>query len=167
MFDFSSIDGIRGFGFSGFQTVTHLRDTRLKCVPSLPGVYMVLTDQMVKPQFLAASVGGHFKGRDPTVPVSELEANWVPGAIVLNIGKAGGTGSQATLRKRLSQYVRFGAGKPVGHRGGRYIWQLEGSDQLKLCWMPTPDDEPRGVEAKLIASFVERFGQRPFANLQD
>lgn len=167
MFDFGTIDSIRAGGFTGFMTVAHLRDTRLKEVPDLPGVYMVLAEPYLVPKFLPVSVGGHFKGRDPTVPIAELEANWVAGAIVLNIGKAGGSGTSATLRKRLRQYLSFGSGKPAAHRGGRYIWQLESSDQLVLCWLTTLKDEPRDVEARLIASFRQTYGKRPLANLQD
>lgn len=167
MLDFGTIDSIRASGFTGFRTVAHLRDTCLKEVPDLPGVYMVLAEPYLVPKFLSVSVGGHFKGRDPTVPIAELKANWVAGAIVLNIGKAGGSGTSATLRRRISQYLRFGSGKPVGHRGGRHIWQLEGSDQLVVCWMTTLEEEPRDVEANLIASFVKTYGKRPFANLQD
>ncbi len=167
MLDLSMRDSIQAGGFTGFRTVTHLRDTGLKEVPDLPGVYMVLAEPDLVPRFLPVSVGGHFKGKDPTVPIPELEANWVPGAIVLNIGKAGGSGTRATLRRRINQYLRFGSGKPVGHRGGRYIWQLEGPDQLVLCWKPTLEEEPRDVEAKLIATFREMYGKRPFANLQD
>lgn len=42
---------------------------------------------------------------------------------ILYIGKAGGkTGS---LRKRVSQLVRFGVGKAKNHRGGEWLWQLQ------------------------------------------
>lgn len=120
-----------------------------------------------KPVFLEKSVGGFFKGSDPTVPVQELHDNWVDGPIVLNIGKAGGGGGSATLRSRLKQYMDFGAGKPVGHRGGRFIWQLAVADKLQVCWMPTPNEEPKIVEGRLIQAFKLRYGKRPFANLQD
>ena len=167
MLDFHARDSIQSSEFTGFRTVAHLRGTGLKDVPDLPGVYMVLADPDFVPRFLPVSVGGHFKGQDPTVPIPELEANWVTDAIVLYIGKAGGSGTKATLRRRIGQYLRFGAGKRVGHRGERYIWQLEGSDQLVFCWKPTLEEEPRDVEGKLIAAFRETYGRRPFANLQD
>ncbi len=136
-------------------------------MPKVPGVYLVLRTEKGKPVFLNKSIGGFFKGGDPTVHVQKLHDDWVNGTIVLNIGKAGGEGGQATLRSRLKQYMEFGAGKPIGHRGGRYIWQLAGSDKLQICWMPTPNDEPKSVEGRLIREFKSRYGKRPFANLQD
>ena len=82
------------------------------------------------------------------------------------IGKAGGPNSNATLRKRLKQYIRFGSGEAVGHGGGRYIWQLEDADQLLFCWKACADAEE--LEKALIATFKKcHDGKRPFANLKD
>jgi hypothetical protein len=47
-----------------------------------------------------------------------LIANWVDGAEVVYIGKAD------QLKRRLTQFADFGGGKPIGHWGGRLIWQL-------------------------------------------
>jgi hypothetical protein len=44
----------------------------------------------------------------------------------VNVRSLASRTSRATLRKRLHSYMRFGRGHPVGHWGGRYIWQLEG-----------------------------------------
>ena len=65
-----------------------------------------------------------FKNKAPTVALDALVANWVDDAEVVYIGKAD------QLRRRLTQYADFGAGKPVGHWGGRLIWQLPSPDQL-------------------------------------
>lgn len=165
--DFETLERIKLFGFRGFHSVAYLQGTGCKDVPTVPGVYLVLRTERGKPLFLTKSVGGFFGGADPTVPVKELHDNWVDGAIVVNIGKAGGGGRKATLRSRLKQYMDFGAGKPVGHRGGRYIWQLAGSEMLQICWMPTPNEEPKAVESRLIWQFKSRYGKRPFTNLQD
>jgi hypothetical protein len=70
------------------------------------------------------------------------------------------------LKSRLKQYMDFGAGKLVGHKGGRYIWQLADSDKLQICWMPTQSEEPEKVERRLIQMFKAVHGKRPFANLQ-
>ena len=69
--------------------------------------------QVETPRFLDQSIGGHFKGRNPTVTVAELQRAWVDAAIVFYIGKAGGTNSEATLRSRLRQYMQFGKRKTV------------------------------------------------------
>jgi len=118
---------------------------------------------MALPDFLSESVGGHFKGKNPTVAVGELQSKWVEDALVLNIGKAGP--GKATLRSRLKQYVRFGQGQAVGHHGGRYVWQLAHSNNLLVCWKVTLDDVPRTVEKALIETFETAYGKLPFANL--
>ncbi|MBE6236205.1 MAG: hypothetical protein E7112_08235 [Bacteroidales bacterium] len=151
-------DMIESAGFAGFMPVVELRDSETESVPDVPGVYMVLRDSGERPDFLARGSGGYFKGKDPNVPLSELSANWVEGAKVLYIGKA------KSLRKRISQYLRFGDGKPVGHWGGRYIWQLADAQELIFCWMPV-DGDPDAVETEMISRFREHYGSRPFANL--
>ena len=61
--------------------------------------------------FLLVGSGGPFKGKNPNVDTAVLRQNWVPGAQVVYIGKAGDPGKAATLRSRLWQYLRFGAGQ--------------------------------------------------------
>ncbi len=163
---FSSIEEIREAGFAGFGTVRDLRLSRCREVPSVPGVYLVVRNSCEPPGFRAISPGGHFKGRDPTVSQAELLANWVRGASVVYIGKAGGGSSQNVLQSRLWSYIRFGDGAPVGHWGGRLIWQLEDSDDLLVCWRPSQDVDARELERSLIADFSASYGKRPFANLQ-
>ena len=96
-----------------------------------------------------------------------LQQNWVNQSNILYIGKAGSLTGSATLYSRLKQYFDFGNGKSVGHYGGRYIWQIKKPYQLKVCWLPTPNHDPREVEKQLIKQFITQFGQRPFANLKD
>jgi hypothetical protein len=83
----------------------------------------------------------------------------VGGCPLVYIGKA------ARLRTRLRQYRDHGQGKPVGHWGGRYIWQLSDSGELLVAWKVT-NDAPRLVEKEMLAAFVDRYGQLPFANLR-
>ena len=94
-------------------------------------------------------------------------------SIVIYIGQAGGVRngkwSDSNLRERLKKYFDFGLGKPVGHWGGRLIWQIENSDKLIVCWKELPDKvkDPCKEESKLIEKFKTTFGKRPFANLRD
>jgi hypothetical protein len=101
-------------GFVGWRTWDELRADRFVQIPSGPGVYVIYRPSATDPEFLDVNPGGHFKRRDPTVDVAALEAKWVPGAHVVYIGKAD------VAAKRLKQFARFGAGKPIGHWGGRY-----------------------------------------------
>lgn len=161
--NFASIDDVRHSGFDGFVTVSALQASKCCEVPSKPGVYLILRPTVVRPAFLEASIGGFFKGKNPTVALVRLESKWVESALVLYIGKAGPR--TATLRSRLWQYVRFGHGQAVGHWGGRYIWQLADSCDLLVCWKITALDYPRTAEKALIENFETAYGKLPFANL--
>ena len=148
-------------GFEGFKTIRELVEEK-KLIPAQKGVYVVLRESESTPQFLLKGTGGHFKGKDPNVPISELKENWVEGTPIVYIGKSNG------LCKRLSQYLRFGQGANVSHWGGRYIWQLVDYLDLVICWKTLEDDDPREMERLMIAEFKENHaGKRPFANLAD
>jgi hypothetical protein len=162
---FDSIDSIRQCGFEGFVTISALRESKCNDVPDVPGVYLVLRTSTTLPEFLVESTGGHFKGKDPTVLISELELNWVEDALVLNIGKAGPSIGR-TLKSRLREYVQFGQGEVIGHRGGRYIWQLADSSELLVCWKATPHVDPKDEESRLITEFEAEYEKLPFANLR-
>jgi hypothetical protein len=143
-------------GFGGWITFAELVD-RLDELSSTGGVYLVYREDG-QPRFQASDPGGRFKGRDPSIPDESLRANWVDDADVVYIGKAD------NLRRRLREFARFGEGVPIGHWGGRLIWQLEGSDKLLVAWRETSGRVPREVEAELIAAFKTTWGKPPFAN---
>jgi transcriptional regulator with XRE-family HTH domain len=144
-------------GFDGFVKVESLRDGCPQ-VPEAPGVYLVLRvgDQPV--DFLERSVGGAFKGRDPSLELARLQSEWIDEAEVAYVGSAG------NLRRRVDQLVRFGRGEPIGHWGGRALWQLTDHRDLIVAWQAAED--PVGREAALLAAFREQYGRLPFANLR-
>lgn len=157
-----SAPGLADRGFAGFVPFA---DLDRESIPRVPGVYVVLRPDDAPPRYAARSSAGWFKGRDPTVPVEKLQSVWVDSAAVLYIGKAtGGTSGRRGLRARLWEYRRFGFGEPVGHWGGRYIWQLENARDLLVAWMTTPDVDPADMESDLITAFETLYGARPFAN---
>jgi hypothetical protein len=154
-------------GFRGFVTVEALQQSACADIPNKPGVYLILWPLSETPTFLPESTGGHFKGKNPTIAVNKLEKQWVDGAKVIYIGKAGSVASKATLRQRLHTYMKFGMGKPVAHWGGRYIWQIKQLDSLQVCWKITEGHEAPNLETQLIREFTEQYGKRPFANLRN
>lgn len=160
-----SLHSIKQSGFDGFASISALTKSSCAKVPDEHGVFLVLRRGTSHPEFLEQSTGGRFKGKNPTVPVSLLEDKWVESAIVLYIGKAGPS-KRRTLKKRLDEYMQFGQGVPVGHKGGRYIWQLSDSGDLSVCWKTTPGVNPRPAEKELIRKFEGIYGKPPFANLR-
>ncbi len=157
-----SIEQLKKSGFSGFKTISDLwLDASI--IPKQKGVYVVINNS--KKDFVARGTGGYFKGTDPNVDLNVLENKWVDNAIVVYIGKAGGSEVTATLQSRLKQYLNFGKGKPVGHKGGRYIWQIKNHPQLIVAWKPLTNEEPVQFERSLINTFIDHYGKLPFANL--
>jgi hypothetical protein len=148
----SSLEALGFAGWSPWSEIAHWN------CPAIGGVYVVHYACSARPEFLAESPAGWFKGRDPSVPIGALTDNWVDGVDVVYIGKAN------NLRRRLQQYARFGNGKPVGHWGGRLIWQLPKCQAMLVAWRETPDEVPREVEKRMINEFRKTHGKSPFAN---
>ena len=135
-------------------------------VPTAPGVYVVVRTDGAAPRFTPQSAAGRVKGKDPSVGVDVLEKNWVDGPEVLYIGKATlGSAGRRGLQKRVDEYRRHGAGEPVNHWGGRYIWQLADRDDLLVAWNPVAEDAS-AVESRMLGDFKQRYGALPFANLR-
>lgn len=150
-------------GFSGFRSFKELDTNR---IPQAPGIYVVLKPEGFERLFLAKSVGGRFKKRNPSLLPAALEAEWIEDADVLYIGKAGpGSTGNRGLRKRIQEFADFGRGKPVGHWGGRLIWQLSDSQSLVIAWKELAAAEVNAAEAAYHAKFISTYGRLPFANL--
>ncbi len=146
-------------GFAGFAEAGALRLSRCKEIPSTPGCYVVVREAEEAPAFLPASVGGWFKGKNPTVGVDVLNSRWLPETTVVYLGMA-----SKNLRVRVRALVDYGGGKPVGHQGGRFLWQMEGCSSLLVGWRDDPDAS--ALESRLLAEFELVHGQLPFANLR-
>lgn len=157
-------EGIRAAGFRGFIP---FRTLPVAQVPRRAGVYVVLRLSALPPAFREVSVAGTYKGRAPSVGLDELSAMWIADVPVLYIGKAEfNSASSRGLAKRLDEYRRHGLGESIGHWGGRYIWQLEDSDDFVVAWMETPTNGAEELESALLDSFVQTWGALPFANLK-
>lgn len=156
-----SRSNLEGRGYAGFVSFTELRNGALTHVPREPGAYVVMVAD-VAPQFSQESRGGDFKGKDPTVDTEILRSNWVEGAVVVYVGKA------EDLKRRLNEFCRFGSGVPIGHWGGRYVWQVADSDEWLVCWKSCDEGEiALEAEAALLREFADAHGGRlPFANLR-
>jgi hypothetical protein len=151
--------GLADAGYDGFVAIGDLRTTKCRDVPLGPGTYIVVLPEGFEVRFLDSNPGGRFKGRDPTVTRSFLEARWVPDTDLLYVGSSKG------MQKRITDFLLFGVeGRPVAHWGGRLIWQIANSRDLLVAWRQCND---HGIaEKKLLRDFEARYGRLPPANLR-
>ena len=150
-------------GFTGFRPLGVLDINR---IPQKPGIFAVLQPEGFRLQFLAKSTAGVFKKKDPTLKAETLAAEWIDGADILYVGKAGpGSKGNRGLRRQLQEFVDFGKGKPPGHWDGRLIWQLAAAGSLIAAWKELPVEQLTPTEAAYHAAFVAEYGRLPFANL--
>lgn len=146
--------------FEGFKSVKELRMS-LKDVPQNKGVYVVIRDKETEPEFVEIGTGGHFKGKDPNVPIEKLEKEWVKDTSIVYIGQTG-----ETLNERIETLLRFGQGENKGHWGGRLLWQLKDAEDLLIAWKEYPNDDPHKIEKEMLKEFKDKHNKLPFANLK-
>jgi hypothetical protein len=159
-----SIEAFRASGFEGFAPIRRIRSSGAEELPAVPGVYIVLRPDASAPRFLAVSPAGWYQGRDPTVAATVLRARWIASTALVYVGKAtAGRQHRRHLRKRVTEFVDFGAGEPEPHRGGRYVWQVAGAGRLLMAWKPAAD--PTSTENAILRRFAAAHGQYPFANI--
>ena len=155
--------GLKTEGFAGFRPIRSLETMR---IPQGTGLFTVVAPEDFQARFLTKSTAGIFKKKDPSLSAAALAAEWVDGAVVLYVGKAGpGSKGNRGLRRQIQEFVDFGQGKPPGHWDGRLIWQLADAGSLTIAWKELPAGQLAGAEAGCHAAFVEEFGRLPFANL--
>ncbi|MDD4753357.1 MAG: hypothetical protein PHT78_08950 [Desulfitobacteriaceae bacterium] len=157
-----TVESLKQNGFLGFISIADLWNQGCDFIPQKQGIYVIIRKSTYLPEFLPNSVGGWFKNEDPTVDVEFLKQNWVEDVNLLYIGKAGGPTSERTLRDRIEQFIMFGRGKRVAHKGGKLIWQLKNHSELLVAFKPLPDNE---TPEFLIREFEAMYGKKPFANL--
>ena len=149
-------------GFIGWVRFTDL-EPELQTIPTATaGIYVVLRERGPDtPAWVTPSPVGLTWHGDPSVSIEQLEANWVPGAHVVYIGKA----KNRRLRLRLREFLRYGQGRGGRHAGGRLIWQLPDPWSLLVGWQMLPGKaDALAVERQLIAAFRNIYGKPPFAN---
>lgn len=157
--NFNNIEEIKKYGFKGFESVKDLREDSSR-ISKKKGVYLVLKPQDMDVDFLETGTGGHTKG-NPNVSRDKLKAKRIENMLVLYVGRTG-----RTLYKRINELLRFGQGENIGHRGGRYLWQINHSEELVICWKEMQDEDPEEIKNRLLLDFESKYSKLPFANRQ-
>lgn len=86
--------------------------------------------------------------------------NSIHNRTILYIGKA--ERGDGGLRKRITEFVRYGYGLCNNHRGGRAIWQIENNKALLLDYFECENAEIQ--EKQMLKEFKAKHGSYPFAN---
>ncbi len=77
MIDPTTEEGLRQAGYDGFVTIGTLRETGFAGIPHQPGVYLALYPSEDAPRFLPVSPAATLGKELATIPVGELEDDWV------------------------------------------------------------------------------------------
>ena len=139
------------------STLEELHRTKCSSLPCQPGIYRVLAPEKLPISFIEGSDNLRAKG----YPAAILEQKYgqCTDKTVLYIGKANGRGG---LRQRVLQYVKYGWGTAVNHKGGRAIWQVKDYPLLLLEYEVCENCEQR--EHELLAAYKKENGTYPLAN---
>lgn len=156
---------VDSLSLEGMTYVKNLKESR-DYIPDKPGVYVVLGNYTETPEFRLKGSGPEFHVKKGVIKamnytVEQLERKWVEDTWIMYIGK-----TDNSLRRRISEYIRFGVGEDVAHRGGRAIWQLPDSDHLVIGWKVVEGiGKAAKTEEDLLKGFKNRHnGLLPFAN---
>ena len=164
MINFNNKADLINFGFEGFISYSELNMNEDSYLPEERGIYFVLNPDYQNPEFINPGVCGKHKGKNPNYNIEYLKKKYVKDVQVMYIGKAGGTGLDATLQSRIKDYLACSRNSTCSHSGGRSIWQLKNYNELVFCWQTLENIEPGKRENELIEEFESQFGKIPFAN---
>ena len=129
-------------------------------LPDSPGVYAVCLQNWRACSFAAdAGRAKHAKPADPDLLRDKRDRILAAGPTdILYIGKAD------RLHKRVRQLARFGMGRASNHRGGEWLWQLEGIDKACVRMWCYPSGGPKTLKRELLNRFKHDHGGLPLAN---
>lgn len=135
-------------------------------LPTSPGIYPICLRGWNTLSFAAdAGLARYAEPGDPNLLRDKRRRILAAGPTdILYIGKAGAKTSN--LRKRVRQLVRFGVGRTGKHKGGEWLWQVQGINDAILRMWCCPRDRPEPLERELLAQFRNDHGDLPLANRQ-
>ena len=133
-------------------------------LPTCPGIYAVCMCGWNTRSFTAdAGRARYAEPVDPDRLYDKRHGILTAGPTdILYIGKASGKAS--TLRRRVSTLAGFGVGRKRNHKGGEWLWQVQGIGDAKLRMWCCPRGRPEPLEHELLAKFRKDHGDWPLAN---
>ena len=133
-------------------------------LPAVPGIYAICLSDWKDRTFVAdAGRARYAEPADPDLLRHKRHRILAAGPTdILYVGKADARTSN--LRKRVRQLARFGVGRASNHRGGEWLWQLEGIDDAELFMWCCAEGRCELIERELLAQFRHDHGEWPLAN---
>ena len=133
-------------------------------LPASPGVYAVCLPGWEAHSFAADAGRAQYAEPASSSLLRDKQDRILAGGStdILYIGKAGAKTSN--LRKRVRQLARFGLGRASNHKGGEWLWQLEGIDEAAVRMWCCPRGRPEPLERELLERFRADHGDWPLAN---
>ncbi len=103
-----------------------------KDLPNCPGIYAVCLGNWNTRSFAVGTGEARYVvSADPNLLYDKHHRILAAAPTdILYIGKAGA--KKSNLRKRVSRLARFGVGRADNHKGGEWLWQVQGIDDAKL-----------------------------------
>ena len=128
-----TIDDLRSEAFVVSVKVDDLRDD-VSAVPLSGGIYVVVRRVAHRRHFSSRAAAGTSKvGIRPRFSMYSRTSGCRT--------RRCSTSARATCCGVGSRSTRLSAAGPIGHWGGRYIWQLSDSDELLVAWKACGEDE--------------------------
>ncbi|MCY4059818.1 MAG: hypothetical protein OXG44_17660 [Gammaproteobacteria bacterium] len=133
-------------------------------LPTSPGIYAVCLRGWNTLSFDADA--GHAKYAEPADPnllCDKRHRILAAGPTdILYVGKAGAKTSN--LRERIRTLARFGMGRARNHKGGEWLWQVQGINDANVRMWCCPRGRPELLECELLERFRNDHGDWPLAN---
>ncbi len=131
-------------------------------LPTCPGIYAVCMCGWNTSSFTAdAGRARYAEPVDPDRLYDKRHGILTAGPTdILYIGKA------TNLLDWVRQLARFGVGRAKNHKGGEWLWQVQGIGDAKLRMWCCPRGTPEPRERELLEQFRKDHGDWPLANRQ-
>lgn len=141
----------------------------IESIRNVDGIYVVHMPDGFNMQIRADSDAiEEYHGRSMIYPKVKLEDKWEVLSLngisedgLLYIGKANASNGRG-LKKRITEFVKYGYGLCNNHRGGRAVWQLENNKELLLEIIECPN--PEEIEHQKLLAYKQIYEDYPFAN---
>lgn len=134
---------------------------RIKELPDTCGIYIIVAPKDKKIEFISSSTAPEtYKGNNLLYGSITLQEKFNNGdKEILYIGK---TTCREGLRKRLGNYIKYGYGHEVTHRGGRALWQIKNSGDLTVYYYEC--ENASELKRKLLKEYKNKYNVLPVAN---